>query len=363
MQEVIRLFLDRARADPALLAFAKGQNLTTHYVLTDPSLEFVMSFKDGAVETSIGQPSQPADVRLKMKAEVFDKIFTGQSNATKAAMTGKLSFSGDTRRAMGIQRVQGDLTRLYQEARAAAGGPGDISAASRPAAAAPAPAVVRPAAAPLAPAPVGDERDELVAVVKELYSTGLITATGGNLSVRIPGTDQVWITPSALFKGDLRPEVMVRIDLGGQTLDEDARSPSSEWRMHCGVFRARPDVEAIIHAHAPYATTLVMSGLPFLPVSTEAAFLGDVPRVPFIMPGTQELADAVASALGAGPAVLLQNHGILVAGSSLRRAADQSEVLERSSQLILGCYAVGREPPVIPDDILATLREAGKMMG
>jgi autoinducer 2 (AI-2) kinase len=361
MKEVIRLFLDRARADPALLAFAKGQNLTTHYVLTDPSLEFVMAFKDGAVETSIGQPSQPADVRLKMKAEVFDKIFTGQSNATKAAMTGKLSFSGDTRRAMGIQRVQGDLTRLYQEARAAAGGPGDLSAASRPAAAAP--ALVRPAAAPLAPAPVGDERDELVAVVKELYSTGLITATGGNLSVRIPGTDQVWITPSALFKGDLRPEVMVRIDLGGQTLDEDARSPSSEWRMHCGVFRARPDVEAIIHAHAPYATTLVMSGLPFLPVSTEAAFLGDVPRVPFIMPGTQELADAVASALGAGPAVLLQNHGILVAGSSLRRAADQSEVLERSSQLILGCHAVGREPPVIPDDILATLREAGKMMG
>jgi ribulose-5-phosphate 4-epimerase/fuculose-1-phosphate aldolase len=59
----------------------------------------------------------------------------------------------------------------------------------------------------------------------------------------------------------------------------------------------------------------------------------------------------------------LQNHGILVAGSSLRRAADQAEVLERSSQLILGCYAVGREPPVIPEDILATLREAGKMMG
>jgi autoinducer 2 (AI-2) kinase len=363
MLEVIRLFLERAKADPALRAFAKGQNLTTHYVLTDPSLEFVMSFKDGAVETSIGQPSQPADVRLKMKAEVFDKIFTGQSNATKAAMTGKLSFSGDTRRAMGIQRVQGDLTRLYQEARAAAGGPGDLSAASRPAGAAPAPALARPAAAPPAPALGGDERDELVAVVKELYSTGLITATGGNLSVRIPGADQLWITPSALFKGDLRPEVMVRIDLKGQTLDEDARSPSSEWRMHCAVFRTRPEVEAVIHAHAPYATTLVMSGLPFLPVSTEAAFLGDVPRVPFIMPGTQELADAVASALGTGPAVLMQNHGILVAGSSLRRAADQAEVLERSSQLILGCYAVGREPPVIPDDILATLREAGKMMG
>ena len=156
---------------------------------------------------------------------------------------------------------------------------------------------------------------------------------------------------------------MVRIDLEGRSLDEDARSPSSEWRMHTAVYRARPDVEAVIHAHAPYATMLVMSGLPFLPISTEAAFLGDVPRVPFIMPGTQELADAVTAALGPGPAVLLQNHGILIAATSLRRAADLAEVLERTSQLILGCHAAGREPPVLPDDILATLREAGKMMG
>jgi len=212
-------------------------------------------------------------------------------------------------------------------------------------------------------APAGDERDELVGVIRELYSTGLITATGGNLSIRIPSTKLLWITPSALFKGDLRPDVMVRIDLEGRSLDEDARSPSSEWRMHTAVYRARPDVEAVIHAHAPYATMLVMSGLPFLPISTEAAFLGDVPRVPFIMPGTQELADAVTAALGPGPAVLLQNHGILIAATSLRRAADLAEVLERTSQLILGCHAAGREPPVLPDDILATLREAGKMMG
>lgn len=209
----------------------------------------------------------------------------------------------------------------------------------------------------------GDERDELARAVRELYATGLITATGGNLSVRIPGSPHLWITPRALFKGDLRPGAMVRIDLQGQSLDEKNRSPSSEWRMHCAVYSARPDVGAVIHAHAPYATMLVMSGLPFLPISTEAAFLGEVPRVPFIMPGTQELADAVAVALGAGSAVLLQNHGILVAERSLRRAADQAEVLERTSQIILGCYAVGREPPVIPDEMLAKLREAGKTVG
>jgi autoinducer 2 (AI-2) kinase len=260
---------------------------------------------------------------------------------------------------MGMQRIQGDLSRVDQSARAASGGPGDLAAAPRPAA----PEPERPRSEPAAAPQAGDERDELVAAIHELYSTGLITATGGNLSIRIPGTQNLWITPSALFKGDLRPDVMVRIDLEGKTLDEEARSPSSEWRMHCAVYKARPDVEAVIHAHAPYATMLVLSGLPFLPISTEAAFLGDVPRVPFIMPGTQELADAVARGVASGPAVLLQNHGILVAATSLRRAADLAEVLERTSQLILGCHSVGREPPVLPPDILETLREAGKMMG
>jgi len=67
-------------------------------------------------------------------------------------------------------------------------------------------------------------------------------------------------------------------------------------------------------------------------------------------------------ALGSGSAVLMQNHGILVGGSSLRRAADQAEVLERTSQLILGCYSVGKEPPLLPEDIRTSLQQVGKMM-
>jgi len=357
MEKVIQTFLASLAADPVLKEYAKGHALSMHYVLTEPALEFHMDFRDGQVSSGLGAPGAAADVRLKMKAEIFDKMLTGQINATKAAMTGKLSFSGDTRRAMGMQKVQGDMMRLYKQARETVGAP-TLAAGAPAVPAAPTPAA---AAAPTV-ATVGDERDELVAVIRELYASGLITATGGNLSVRVPGSQEIWITPSALFKGDLRPELMVRLRLDGQVVDPEARSPSSEWRMHCAVFLARPDVEAIIHAHAPQATILTLSGLPFLPISTEAAFLGDVARVPFIMPGTAELAEAVAQALGGGPAVLLQNHGILVAGSSLRRAADMGEVLERTAQVILGCYAVGKEPPVLPEEALATLREVGKMM-
>jgi ribulose-5-phosphate 4-epimerase/fuculose-1-phosphate aldolase len=208
----------------------------------------------------------------------------------------------------------------------------------------------------------GRLRGELVQVVNELYATGLITATGGNVSVRVPGADQVLITPSQLFKGDLRPSVLVRIDMAGKALDSDALPPSSEWPMHCAIYQTRLDVGAIIHTHAPQVTILGLSGLPFLPVSVEAAFLGDLPRVPFFLPGTKDLAQAVVEAMGDGAAVLMQNHGLIVAASSLRRAATLSEIVERTAEIILGCYAVGKEPPMLPDDAVAVLREMGRMM-
>jgi autoinducer 2 (AI-2) kinase len=80
------------------------------------------------------------------------------------------------------------------------------------------------------------------------------------------------------------------------------------------------------------------------------------------MPGTQELADAVVAAMGEGWAVLMQNHGLLVAGRTLRRAADMAEIVERSAEVIVGCYAVGREPPVLPDETVEMLARYGDLM-
>ncbi len=205
-------------------------------------------------------------------------------------------------------------------------------------------------------------REDVVRVVTELYTTGLITATGGNASVRVPDSEHVLITPSQLFKGDLHPDVLVRIDMAGKSLDPNAMSPSSEWPMHCAIYQARPDVKAIVHTHAPQVTILGLSELPFLPISTEAAFLGDLPRVPFIMPGTTDLAQAVKDALGNKAAVLMQNHGLIAVASSLRRAATLSEIVERTAEIILGCYAVGKEPPTLPENVIPLLRQIGKMM-
>ncbi|MDH7487823.1 MAG: ketol-acid reductoisomerase [Anaerolineae bacterium] len=117
METVLRRFLARAAGDPALRAFSRGRQLTTHYVLKDVGLEFTMRFQDGSVAAGLGPPDGPAEVRLETTGEVLDGMFTGRINALRAAMSGQLSFSGEARLAMSVQQVQDDLCRLYRAAR------------------------------------------------------------------------------------------------------------------------------------------------------------------------------------------------------------------------------------------------------
>ena len=116
MEQVLRRFLVEAAKDPALQEFSRGRRMTTHYVLHEPDLEFHMRFDEGEVTAKMGPPPAPAEVLLETKAETLDGMFTGRINAMRAAMTGRLSFSGDTRLAISIQQIQEDLKRLYSQA-------------------------------------------------------------------------------------------------------------------------------------------------------------------------------------------------------------------------------------------------------
>jgi ribulose-5-phosphate 4-epimerase/fuculose-1-phosphate aldolase len=211
----------------------------------------------------------------------------------------------------------------------------------------------------------GDERQELTAIIQELYARNLITASGGNVSLRASGREgKIWITPSGLFKGALRPDMMVPLDLEGRVLARNTAVPSIEKWMHIAILKRRPDINGVIHTHAPWATLLALSETPFLPISVEAALIGEIPRLPFILPGTRALAEAVAAAMGEhGSAVLMQNHGLVVAAADLRQAATLTEIIERCCELILRCLMLGKQPPTLPEDAVRQLREQPHLKG
>lgn len=365
MQRIIQKFIDLSVHDQALQNFSQKKNFTMYFVITDLKQEFYLRFLEGAVSGASTAPDGKPDLTLKMKADILDGMFTGRINATRAAMTGKIAFSGDTRRAMAMQKIQKDLTRLYSQARDEIGEPGDLTALSSE----PIPETTRKSA-PATPATtiaattlIGDERDEIIPVLNELYAQGLITSTGGNISLRTSkDPEQIWITPGQIFKGNLSADMMVRVDLDGVPLDDDALSASSERLVHCAIYRKRPDLNAIVHTHAPNATILMLAGLSFVPISTEAAFIGNIPVVPFIMPGTEELGNAVAEAIGNGVAVFMQNHGLVVGGSSLRRAADVTEIIESTSEKLIMLHLLGKEPPTLPYDIIEELSQLKDLM-
>ena len=193
-------------------------------------------------------------------------------------------------------------------------------------------------------------KEEICRVMKALYNRGLVSALGGNVSARIPGSNEFWITPSGVFKGDLAPEDLVKLDLDGNIV-EGLLKPSIESPFHAAIYKARPDVNAVVHAHNPYTLGLALAGIPIKPITVEEVMvLRKVEVVPFAFPGTEELAKLVGEAASKGArAIILQNHGIVALGSNLIEAEAIAETLEEVAVAQFVCYALGKEPPLIPE--------------
>ena len=357
LHAIVARFIDLACTDQNMAQFAARRQVTLHFRIQDCGFEFHLRLDQGAVCGGMEGPHEPAEVVLKMKAEILDGMLTGRINPTGAALAGKISFTGDVTKAMTLQRAQKDLRRLYTLARQQVGDPGDLTAIG--------PSAEKPGAAVSAETQANsDDQPRLVAALNELYRLGLITTTGGNISVRSSSnSEELWITPSRIPKGGVTAPMMVRIDARGNPLDPNSLAPSSERMLHCALYRSFEGVAAVIHSHAPRATLLALAELSFLPVSTEAVFIGELPRIGFKMPGSRELADAVAEAMQNARAVLLQNHGLVVAAHSLQRAVEMTTVIEQTADEIITCHMLGRQPRLLPEQMVATLRQMGEMNG
>lgn len=186
---------------------------------------------------------------------------------------------------------------------------------------------------------------ELVNSVKTLYWKGMVSNAGGNQSARLPGQNKIWITPSGYPRVSLEPQDLIAVDLDGNVIEGDLR-PSIETRMHLEIYKNRPDVNAVIHAHSPYTMGAAISGYLDITHGEAAAILGEIKIIPYSHPGTIELAKSVGEALrGEGAKVprivILMNHGIVSVGACIHEARAFAEIMEEWARFNIAARALG----------------------
>jgi L-fuculose-phosphate aldolase len=196
-----------------------------------------------------------------------------------------------------------------------------------------------------------DTRQKLVEIAKRMYDRNMNAALGGNVSIR--QGDAVIITPSGVNKGFMAELDLIAVDLEGNRLYGNGVA-SSEAKMHYEVYRERPDVAAIIHAHPPFAVGFALAhrDLPdnLLPETT--IVLGRVPCLPYTTPSTVELARQVAEALRERNAAIMANHGAITVGKDLEEAYNRMELLEQTCISVTVAVALGGVQP-IPEEAMA----------
>jgi L-fuculose-phosphate aldolase len=200
-------------------------------------------------------------------------------------------------------------------------------------------------------------RTDLIGICRQLYRNGLIAATDGNVSCRV-GAEHVLITPSGTGKGELCPLDLLLVDLSGQ-VRRGTGKPSSEMRMHLAVYEGRPDVQAVVHAHPPMLTAFTLAGLTFVAEALPEVYLtvGPVPTASYATPSTAEVVDSIASFIGDHQALLLERHGSLTLGRSLKEAYLRLEKLEHAAHSLYYAHLLrGQAPGPLPEAALIKLK-------
>jgi L-fuculose-phosphate aldolase len=188
-----------------------------------------------------------------------------------------------------------------------------------------------------------EKRQSIIDACLRMNRLGINQGTSGNISLR--HGDGMLITPTSIPYEEMEPEQIVHMKLEDGSFDP-AHRPSSEWRFHLDILRARPDVNAVVHAHPPYSTILAIMGMEIPPVHYMIACLGgdNIRCAPYATFGTQELSDYAVNALQDRLACLLAHHGMIAVGPSLTKAMWLAVEVETLARQYHGCLQIGTPP-------------------
>jgi L-fuculose-phosphate aldolase len=186
-------------------------------------------------------------------------------------------------------------------------------------------------------------RRDICLVGRWIHDRGFVASTDGNISVRL-GPDRILTSPTCIGKGMMMPDDLVITDLGGRRICGN-REASSEIAMHLLIYRMRPDVNAVCHAHPPTATGFAAAGIALdKPILCELVVtLGQVPLARYGTPGTRELSDAIEPYVAEHDSILMANHGVVTYGSDLLTAFMRMETTEHFAHVALVTELLGQQ--------------------
>ncbi|MDR7001702.1 class II aldolase/adducin family protein [Neobacillus niacini] len=208
-------------------------------------------------------------------------------------------------------------------------------------------------------------KKQICEIGKRVYEKGFVAANDGNISIRV-NDNEFLITPTGVSKGFMTPEMIVKVDRQGNILEGDYK-PTSEIKMHLLVYQERPDIQAVVHVHPPYATAFAIAGIPLdqaiMPESV--VYLGTIPIAEYGTPSTEEVPDAVKKHVHSHQGVLLENHGALTWGTTLEHAYYLMESLEFSAKINWICKQINGDRELSKKHVrrLVTMKREMGIMG
>ena len=208
-------------------------------------------------------------------------------------------------------------------------------------------------------------KKQICEVGHKLWAKGFVAANDGNISVKI-SENEYYCTPTGVSKGDLTPDMIIKVDKDGKKL-EGKLNPSSEIKMHMRVYRERPDVTAVVHAHPPVATAFTVADIDLDQYILPEAVLtiGDVPTCDYGTPSTMEIPDSLDPYIQNHDAFLLRNHGALTVGCNLQKAFFVMEEVEFNAVICKHAMDLGAVHEISNDQLkkLMDLRKAMNLPG